>query len=76
MDKQVIQTSNAPTAVGPYSTRSRPGAPVAMPIAWEELAAPLDPGSFTIRTAPARVAERKDPWAEIGLVKQGLPTPQ
>ena len=63
------------TAVGPYSTRSRPGAPVAMPIEWEELELPLNPAAFSIETAPARVAERKDPWAEIGSVRQRLPLP-
>ncbi len=64
------------TAVGPYSTRSRPGAPVAMPIEWEELARPLDPGAFSIKTAAERIAEREDPWAEISRVKQRLPAPQ
>ena len=61
------------TAVGPYSTRSRPGAPVAMPIDWEELDGPLDPAGFTIKTAPARLAEREDPWAELPTVRQRLP---
>jgi bifunctional non-homologous end joining protein LigD len=64
------------TAVGPYSTRSRPGAPVAMPIEWEELEQPLDPAAFTILTAPARVVQRQDPWANMDSVRQRLPTPQ
>ncbi len=64
------------TAVGPYSTRSRPGAPVAMPIEWEELARPLDPAAFSIKTAPQRIVKREDPWAEISRVKQRLPAPQ
>ena len=62
------------TAVGPYSTRSRPGAPVAMPIEWVEVTKRLDPRRFTVRTAAAHVARRKrDPWAEIGKVRQRLP---
>jgi bifunctional non-homologous end joining protein LigD len=61
------------TAVGPYSTRSRPGAPVAMPIEWRELDEPLDSSAFNLRTAPARIAQVPDPWREIGLVKQRLP---
>jgi bifunctional non-homologous end joining protein LigD len=64
------------TAVGPYSTRSRPGAPVAMPIEWEELERPLDPAAFSIKTAPARIAKRPDPWAELGSVRQRLPLPE
>jgi bifunctional non-homologous end joining protein LigD len=63
------------TAVGPYSTRSRPGAPIAMPIEWEELDRPLDPGAFTIKTGPARIAERQDPWADMSRVRQLLPIP-
>jgi bifunctional non-homologous end joining protein LigD len=61
------------TAVGPYSTRSRPGAPVAMPIEWEDLGRPLDPKAFTIKTAPALIARRTDPWAEMTAVRQRLP---
>jgi bifunctional non-homologous end joining protein LigD len=63
------------TAVAPYSTRARAGAPVAMPIAWEDLSLSLDPASFNINTVPGRLRERRaDPWAEIGKVKQRLPT--
>jgi bifunctional non-homologous end joining protein LigD len=64
------------TAVGPYSTRSRPGAPVAMPIEWQEVDASLDPSQFTILTAPAWIARVPDPWAEMGLVRQALPEPR
>ena len=61
------------TAVGPYSTRSRPGAPVAMPIEWDEVTPSLDPTAFTIRTAAARVAAVPDPWAQMASVHQSLP---
>jgi bifunctional non-homologous end joining protein LigD len=62
------------TAVAPYSTRARAGAPVAMPIAWDELSPALDPASFNINTVPGRLRERRsDPWAEIGQVRQRLP---
>jgi bifunctional non-homologous end joining protein LigD len=60
------------TAVGPYSTRSRPGAPVAMPLFWEELDRPLDPGAFTVKSAPERVRAAKDPWAGLGEVRQRI----
>jgi bifunctional non-homologous end joining protein LigD len=61
------------TAVAPYSTRSRFGAPVSTPIAWEELTSSLDPAGFTIATVPARLEGlRADPWAEIDKVKQRL----
>lgn len=62
------------TAVAPYSTRARPGAPVAMPLAWEDLTPELDPARFSVRTAAAHVAKRKtDPWAGMRRIKQRLP---
>ena len=62
------------TAVAPYSTRSRPGAPVATPLRWDELRPSLDPRTFTIRTVPGRLArQRSDPWAEMLAIRQRLP---
>ena len=61
------------TAVGPYSTRARPGAPVAMPIDWKAVTASLDPGRFTVRTAAKAIASRPDPWADFDKVRQRLP---
>jgi bifunctional non-homologous end joining protein LigD len=60
------------TAVGPYSTRSRPGAPVSMPLDWAEVAEGLDPQAFSLRTAPDHIARTPDPWAGIGDVRQPL----
>jgi len=60
------------TAVGAYSTRSRAGAPVSMPLAWDEVTPALDAKSFTLRTAPDHIARTPDPWAEIGKVRQQL----
>jgi bifunctional non-homologous end joining protein LigD len=62
------------TAVAPYSTRARPGAPVSMPLAWENLTPDLDPASFNLQTVPGLVAGReRDPWARIGEFRQTLP---
>lgn len=62
------------TAVGSYSTRSRPGAPVSVPLDWGELDKPIDPAHFTIHTVPERVrAQALDPWHDIGAVRQRLP---
>ena len=61
------------TAVGPYSTRARPGAPVAMPLDWKAVKAGLDPGRFTVATAARYVASRADPWADLDAVRQRLP---
>lgn len=61
------------TAVAPYSTRSRPGAPVALPLEWDELGDSLAPAEFTIRTVPKRAMGSNDPWAGMDRVKQRLP---
>ncbi len=62
------------TAIAPYSTRSRAGAPVATPLAWEEVSADLDPASFSVTTVPDRLARLGgDPWTDIGKVRQRLP---
>jgi bifunctional non-homologous end joining protein LigD len=56
----------AQTVVAPYAVRALPGAPVATPLAWEELRDPgLRPRAWTLRTIPARLEERGDPWAGI-----------
>ena len=62
------------TAVGPYSTRAREGAPVATPLAWKELTPKLDPKTFDISTVPKRLAKLKsDPWEGIAKLAQKLP---
>jgi bifunctional non-homologous end joining protein LigD len=54
-----------------YSPRGAPGAPVSMPLTWEELARahPLD---FRITNAPERLAETGDRWREALTRKQSL----
>jgi len=62
------------TAVAPYSTRARPGAPVAMPLAWDQVKPGLDPCDYLVTTVPALLAKRKsDPWAEMLTLRQRLP---
>jgi bifunctional non-homologous end joining protein LigD len=52
-----LRNDRLSTAVGPLSTRGRPGAPVSMPIEWKEVKVGLDPRKYTIRTAPGLVAK-------------------
>jgi bifunctional non-homologous end joining protein LigD len=62
------------TAVAPYSTRSRKGAPVAMPLRWDQVKPGLDPCDHTVATVPGLVAkQRSDPWAEMLEIEQTLP---
>ncbi|SFS77681.1 bifunctional non-homologous end joining protein LigD [Saccharopolyspora flava] len=62
------------TLVAPYSARPRPGAPVSVPLEWDELDDPdLTPDRWTLRTVGDRVAERGDPFAELLDQRQTLP---
>ena len=47
-------------AVSSYSVRPLPGAPVATPLAWDELTADLDPKAFTLETVLDRVERLGD----------------
>ena len=48
------------TTAWAYSVRPRPGAHVATPVTWEELARPLDPTAFTMRAVYERVQRLGD----------------
>jgi bifunctional non-homologous end joining protein LigD len=61
----------AQTAVAPYAVRAKPGAPVATPLFWEEVA-DAEPRGWTLRDVPARLAERGDPWEGIAKAAAAL----
>jgi bifunctional non-homologous end joining protein LigD len=72
-----LRNNREASAVAPYSTRSRPGAPVATPVAWEELSPDLKPNGFTVENLGNRFASlKRDPWAEMTKVDQALPERQ
>lgn len=51
------------TAVAPYALRARPGAPVATPLAWEELGSRLDsPQKYNIKNIFQRINQKGDSW--------------
>jgi bifunctional non-homologous end joining protein LigD len=63
------------TLVAPYSPRPSPGAPVSVPIEWDELDDPdLRPDRWTIATVLDRVAERGDPMGPALTDPQVLPS--
>ena len=52
------------TAVAPYSLRSRPRAPIAMPLTWDELERGIDPSTYTLERFVAAGLPARDPWAD------------
>jgi bifunctional non-homologous end joining protein LigD len=70
----VARNTYAQTAVAPYAVRALPGAPVATPMAWEELEdKALTPRSFDLRGVPDRLSASGDPWAGIARDARSLP---
>ncbi|MDP8987182.1 MAG: ATP-dependent DNA ligase [Actinomycetota bacterium] len=62
------------TLVAPFSARPGPGAPVSVPIEWDELDDPdLGPDRWTIRTVVDRVHQVGDPLAPLVGRAQELP---
>ena len=67
-----LRNGRGATAVTAYSPRARTGATVATPVTWDELAAGLDPTSFTIATLPDRFDKQGDPWSDMAKIRQSL----
>lgn len=66
----VLRNAYGQTSVPPYAVRARPGAPVAMPLGWDELGrAGMGPRRYTVRNAFRRLAQKGDAWD--GLIRRG-----
>ena len=66
-----LRNERGSTAIAPWSTRSREGAPCAVPVGWDELPGLEAPNMFTLAAAAAR-ARTPDPWAGYGSLKQTI----
>jgi bifunctional non-homologous end joining protein LigD len=68
-----LRNNRANTSVAAYSTRARAGAPVSVPVSWDELRPSLTPAAYTLASVPARVARlARDPWQGYGTSRQTL----
>jgi bifunctional non-homologous end joining protein LigD len=66
-----LRNAQGATAVAPYSTRAKARAPVAMPIAWTDLARDVRFDHFNVRNVPAILRRRKrDPWEALSRTRQ------
>lgn len=69
-----LRNSRGATSVAPYSTRARAGAPVAVPLRWEELRGLESSDRYDIDSVRRRVKQMKrDPWRDFR--KSAMPLP-
>ncbi|MGA7486495.1 MAG: DNA ligase D [Xanthobacteraceae bacterium] len=69
-----LRNSLEQTSVAAYSTRARGGAPVSVPVTWEELGRTKSGNQYTVLNLGKRLGNLKqDPWRDIVGVKQKLP---
>ena len=62
------------TIVAAYSVRGLPGAPVSMPLRWEQLKSIASAADFTLRSVPGHLISYGDAWEGIGAYAVGLHT--
>ncbi|HEV7275688.1 MAG TPA: DNA ligase D [Devosiaceae bacterium] len=66
-----LRNERGATAIAPFSTRSREGAPCAVPISWEEVGTIAGANIFSLGEAAAKAAE-PDPWPDYFKLKQAI----
>ena len=68
-----LRNNRTNTSIAAYSTRARDGAPVSVPIKWDELRSSLEPRSFTMITVQRRLERlAEDPWKGYWSCRQRL----
>ena len=69
-----LRNARGSTSVASWSLRARKGAPVAVPLRWEDLGSIAKPAAFDLAAAKQRAARlRKDPWDGFDDLQQALP---
>jgi bifunctional non-homologous end joining protein LigD len=69
-----LRNGRGATAIAPYSSRARKGAPVAWPVAWQALSRLKDAQPVSISTAVNALKRQKgDPWKGYFDIDQTLP---
>jgi bifunctional non-homologous end joining protein LigD len=70
----IYRNRNSQSIISPYSLRGREGAPVAMPVLWDELKKLTSSKDFTIREVVQKLRQDGDAWEGIGAYKVPLHT--
>jgi bifunctional non-homologous end joining protein LigD len=69
-----LRNSVEQTSVAAYSTRARAGAPVSVPVSWQELPRTTGGNQYSVMTLMKRLRGLKqDPWHDLAKVRQKLP---
>lgn len=72
-----LRNSYAQTSVAPYAVRAKPGAPVAVPIGWDELGdSSLHSRSYTMKNIFRRMGQKDDPWVDMTGQAKSIRTAQ
>jgi bifunctional non-homologous end joining protein LigD len=67
-----LRNGRGATAIAPYSTRARAGAPVSAPLDWDELTPELRPDRYTLLNMPERLAAIADPWSDFDRSRRAI----
>lgn len=68
-----LRNGQGATSVAAYSTRARPGAPVSMPISWDELDDLAAFNQYNVSNARAYIdTQKRDPWARFNASRRSL----
>jgi bifunctional non-homologous end joining protein LigD len=65
-----LRNDRGSTAIAGYSVRARDGAPVALPLAWDEVRSGLDPKKYSVTTVPYLLTARRNPWRALYQSRQ------
>lgn len=71
----VMRNAYLQTAIPPYAVRALPGAPVAMPLEWEELVR-VEPQTYTMDNLFRRLAQRDDAWKDMERRANSIQDPE
>jgi bifunctional non-homologous end joining protein LigD len=69
-----LRNTRGATWIAAWSTRARAGAPVSVPITWEELGRVRSGDQYNLRNVIDLIGRRnRDPWEDLLRLKQRLP---
>ena len=68
-----LRNGRGATAIASYSTRAREGAPVCVPVGWNELRAGSSPNGYDMAGVQRRLKTlRADPWRDFDAARRPL----